>query len=55
MDDDYPGTWRPSDEPCPECGSATEVAPWLDDLIENGGACIGTQHSCTACDWYVSR
>lgn len=47
--------WRPDDRPCPRCGKPTEIGDWWDDPPEQGGACIGTLHRCTACDWSDSR
>lgn len=47
--------WLPDDALCPECGAATLIGDWWDDTPENGGACIGTLHKCTRCDWFESR
>jgi len=55
-DDEGPDEdWEPSHEPCPQCGGPTLTAPWWDDPPEFGGACIGSLHQCTVCDWFDSR
>jgi hypothetical protein len=47
--------WRPSDEKCQECGADTLIGDWWDDEPEAGGACIGSLHKCTKCDWFAER
>lgn len=47
--------WQPDDGKCPKCSAPTLIGNWFDDHPDNGGACIGTLHMCTQCDYFESR
>lgn len=52
---EYPqeqGEWTESDIVCPKCNNAyVWTAPWWDDPVEMGGACIGEYHCCGDCGY----
>ena len=53
---DYPEQdedWSESEMVCPQCGEyRLWHAPWYDDPIESGGACIGDIWGCGSCGFF---
>jgi predicted RNA-binding Zn-ribbon protein involved in translation (DUF1610 family) len=43
--------WGETEIVCPDCGQLIWQAPWWDDLLENGGAWIGTHYECGNCGY----